>query len=108
MSDSDLGFVACTAFSSHQAHPPQVKGAQHNILCDREITFTTFLHYFIYTPPSHRPPTTQDYAISGSNAEHRQVPRLTSEVRRGANVLKKWVLGLPGFWNLQRVTNGGQ
>ena len=32
---------------SHRTKPTHLKGAQHNILCDREITFTTFMHYFI-------------------------------------------------------------
>ena len=37
MSDSDLGLVACTAFSSHQAHPPQRSTTQHFVWSGNNI-----------------------------------------------------------------------
>ena len=61
---------------SHCTKPTHLKGAQHNILCDREITFTTFIIYALFYsctafslhqahPPQRS--TTQHFVWSGNN-----------------------------------------
>ena len=48
MSDSDLGFVACTAFSSHQAHPPQRGTTQHFVWSGNNI-YNIFALFYLCT-----------------------------------------------------------
>ena len=55
MSDSDLDFIACTAFSSQQVHPPQRSTTQHFVWSGNNIYIIYALLYSYTILFIHRP-----------------------------------------------------